>query len=85
MDGAEHQMAGQGRLHADLRGLFVTDFPHHDHIRILAQERPQSAGKGQPDRGLDLDLIDPVQPVLHRIFDGHDVFRRRSNLIEGRV
>src|ERR1700730_1268101 len=71
----EHQVAGEARLYRDLRGLEVTDFADHDHIRILAQDGAQAAGESHLDLGVHLGLADAVDVVLDRILDRHDVAR----------
>jgi hypothetical protein len=40
---------------------------------VLAQERPQGAGKGHADRLMHLDLFDPRQVVFDRVLDGEDL------------
>ena len=40
------------------------DLPHHDHVGVLAHDVAQAGGKGQPDLGVDVDLVDPVHLVL---------------------
>src|SRR4051812_46926538 len=39
--GGEDQMAGQARLHRNLRGLQVADLADHHHVRVLAQDGSQ--------------------------------------------
>src|SRR5947209_685086 len=47
MDGGEHEMAGQRRLHGDRGRLFITDLADHDLVGIVAEDGAQSAGEGQ--------------------------------------
>ena len=63
-------MTCQRRLNGDLCGLQVADFTDHDDIRVLAHNGPQRVGKGQPDLWLDLDLVDALHLVFHRVFYG---------------
>ena len=49
VQGAEHQVTGQGGLNGNLRGLQVAHFTHHDDVRVLAQEGAQRLAEGQPD------------------------------------
>ena len=69
----EHQVAGEARLHGDLRGLQVADFADQHHVRVLAQDGAQAAREGHLDLGVDLGLADAVDVVLDRILDRHDV------------
>ena len=78
MHGGEHQVAGEGALHRDVRGLGVADLADHDHVRVLAHERTQGGGKVQSDRRLHLGLVDALDFVLDRVLD-------RENLARGLV
>ena len=39
-------------------------------------------GEGQPDLRIDVDLVDPVHLVFHRIFDGDDLLVRQVDALE---
>jgi hypothetical protein len=41
VDGREHQVAGERRLHRQVGGLAVADLADHDDVRVLAQRRAQ--------------------------------------------
>ena len=69
----QHQVAGQRRLDRGARGLDVAHFADQDDVRVLAHDRAQGAGEIQPDLRLDLDLVDAVHPVFHRVLDGDDL------------
>ena len=73
MQRREHQVAGEARLHRDLRGLEVADLADHDHVRVLAEDRAQPACEGHLDLGVHLGLTDAVDVILDRILDRHDV------------
>ena len=73
MQRREHQMPGQRRLHGDLRGLPVADFADHDDVGVLPQDGPQQAGEGQADLRAHLDLVDALELILDRVFDGDDL------------
>ena len=45
VQGAEDQVAGQGRLHGDLGGFLVADFADQDDVRVLTQHRPEDAAR----------------------------------------
>ena len=72
VQGAEDQVAGQRSPDGDLRGFEVAHFPHHDYVRVAAQNAAQSGGEAQPDLGPDGNLDDAVQFMLHRLLDGDD-------------
>src|SRR5205823_4709832 len=44
----EHEVAGEGRLDGDLRGLEVADLADQDDVRILPQERTKGGGEVEP-------------------------------------
>ena len=69
-------MSGQRGMNRDMRGLGIADFADHDHVGILAHERAQRARKCQPDRRLDLRLVDAGDFVFDRILDGQDLADR---------
>ena len=66
-------MTGLGRLDRDFRGLQIANLTDHHHIRILAQKRTQSLGKGEPNAHIDLGLIDPLHINFDRVFSGGDI------------
>jgi len=68
-----HQVTGQTRLHGNLCRLQVTNFPDHDHIRILTQNRTQRFCKRHVDFGIDLCLTHTVKIVFNRVFYRHDI------------
>jgi hypothetical protein len=39
----------------------------------VTQDRSQTGGEGQPYLGMDLDLVDPVELILDRVFRGDDL------------
>ena len=68
----ENQMAGERRLHGDLRRFLVANFADENHVRVVAQNRTQSARKRQPGLFVDLDLVDALELVFHRVFNRDD-------------
>ncbi|MNF43916.1 hypothetical protein D3C84_250170 [compost metagenome] len=75
VQGGQHQVTGERRLHGDLGGFLVADLADHHHVRVLAQDGAQAAGEGHVDLGVDLGLADALDVVLDRVFDGEDVAR----------
>src|SRR5215831_7052631 len=82
VDRGKYQVAGQGRLNGDLRGLFVTNFTDHDLVRIVTQNRAQPAGKGQTLFLVHRDLRDSMQLVFDRILDGDDLVFFVANFVK---
>ena len=78
-------MSGHRGFHRDLRGFAVTDFAHHDHVRVLAQDGPQAPRKGQFRPWIDLHLTNAVDRIFDRVFDGHDVAGLVVQMVEGGV
>ena len=78
-------MTGEGRLHRDLRRLAIADLAHQHHVGILPQDRAQCCGEGEACLFLHLHLHDPLHPVLHRVFDRHDVDALALDLVDARV
>src|SRR6266513_1019262 len=70
VQGGEDQVPGQRRLNRNLRRLQVACFSHHYAVRVLAQERPQNARKGQADGFVHRHLHDSFQVVFDRLLRG---------------
>src|SRR5688572_20337738 len=85
VNGGEDEVAGQRRLHGDLRGLFVADLTDHDLVRIVAEDRAQTAREREALLLVDRDLRDAAQLILDRVFDGDDLVFGRLDLGERRV
>ena len=73
VDGRDHQMPGQRRLHGDPRGLLVADLADHDHVRVLAQDRAEAGGERQANVTAGLHLHHPWQLELDRVLDRDDL------------
>src|SRR5579862_9446697 len=69
----ENEMPRLCRLDGDLGGLEVTDLTHHDHVRVLAQERTHRRREGESYLGVDVDLIHSRKVDFRRVFGGRDV------------
>ena len=85
MQSGEHQMPRQGGVYSQRSGFVVADFPDHDDVRVLPDERAQSIGKSEVDVGLDLRLVDAGNPVFNRIFNRGDVYLRRVQNVQNRI
>src|SRR5437870_3978173 len=62
-------MAGESCLDSKVGGFAVANLTHHNDVRVLAQQGTQTRGKGHPGLRVNLGLVDPAHPVLHRVFD----------------
>src|SRR5262249_11305214 len=69
----EYQMAGERGIDGDSGGFDVTNFPDHDHVRRLAENRTQCHRKVEPDGLVHLHLVDTGEQIFDRIFDGDDL------------
>ncbi len=59
VQGRQHQVAGEGGLHRQLRGLLVPDLADQHHVRVLPEHVTQPAGERQADARIDLRLVHP--------------------------
>ena len=75
----EDEVAGLRGLHGRPGGLLIADLTNQHHIRILAEDRPQRAGKGQLDLLVDLRLVHTGDLVFDRIFNRDDVRPLRAH------
>ena len=74
----QHEVAGLGRGHRDLRGLEVAHLADQDHVGILAQRRTQRARERhrvEPDLALVEHRALVAERVLDRVLDRDDVIR----------
>src|SRR5947207_15257762 len=85
MQRGKHQMAGERRLHGDVRGFRVTDFTNHEHVRVLPHDGAQAVGEREPDLRLDLNLVDAAQLVFHRVFNRDDFLSRIVDFLKHAV
>ena len=85
VDGGEDEVAGEGGLDGDVRGLRVADLPHHDLVRVVAQDGAQAAGEGEALLLVHRDLGDPLELVLDGVLDGDDLVFLGLDLGEGGV
>ncbi len=81
----QHQVACLGRLDRDVRGFQVADFPHHDDVGILPQERLERRGEGQPGFLVHVDLVDAGQVDFRRVFRRRDVHPRLVQHVQAGV
>ena len=73
MQGGKEQVSGKGGPHPQFGGFGVTHLSHHDDVRVLAQDGPQSGGESKAGFGVNLHLVDAHQAVFHRIFQGDNI------------
>ena len=67
----QHEVTGERGLHRDAGRLDVADLADQDHVGVLAQDRPETVGEGEPGLLVDLDLVDLGEDVLDRVLDRH--------------
>ena len=73
VQGREGKTAGRGEFECDFGCFGVADLAHHDHIRVLTQDRTQRRRKGQADLVIHLRLTDTRQTIFDRVFQRHDI------------
>jgi hypothetical protein len=85
MERGEDEMAGHRRLDRDRRGLWVAHLADQEHVRVGAEDRPEPAREAEAALGVDLDLVDAVEPVLDRVLDRHHDAIASVQVVEGPV
>ncbi len=75
-------MSGLCGLNSDGCRFGIADLSQHDDVRILAENRPETAGECHPRLAIELNLPDIVNPVFHRIFESHDIAVRTVQFIQ---
>src|SRR5579871_2549219 len=85
MQRAEYLVARQGGSDGDLCRFRVSDFADHHHIRVLAQDRPESVCEMEVTTRTNRDLSDPGQFVFDGILDGQDLFFGRVDPLKNGV
>ncbi len=73
MKGGKNQVPCESSVNGNLSGFPVTDFSHHNYIRVLTHYRAESVGEREIDFGVYLYLIDARQLILHRVFNGYNI------------
>jgi hypothetical protein len=68
----QHEVAGQRRLHRDLRRLGVAHLADHNDVGVLPDNRSERVRKGETNFRFHLHLIDSPNVVLYRILDRDD-------------
>src|SRR5690606_5335003 len=56
VEGAQHQVAGEGGAHGDVGGFAVADFADQDDVGVVAEDGAEDVGERQSDFGVDLQL-----------------------------
>ena len=54
----------------------ISDFSHHDHIRVLPEDRSERGGERETDIRADVRLVDAEEIVFDWIFDRRDIHLR---------
>ena len=66
-------MAGDSGAHGDVGGLAVADLAHGDDVRVLTQNGAQAGGEGHAGLFVDLDLVDTVEVIFHRVLQSDQI------------
>ena len=85
VDGREHEVSGQGGTNRDLDGFLIPNLADQDDIRILSEDGAQPRGEGETNRLVDLGLIDALDLVLDRVFQGDDLRAGGAQGIQRRI
>jgi hypothetical protein len=71
--GGEHEVPGERRLRRHQRRLVVAHLADEHHVRVLAEDRAQRRGEGEPGALVRLHLHHAGQAPLDRVLDGDHV------------
>jgi hypothetical protein len=85
VQGRQHEVPRQRRLHGHLGRLGVADFAHQNHVGILAEDRTQRRRKAKLHARIDLHLVDQFELVFDRVLDRHDVAVYRFDQLDGGI
>src|SRR4029079_8953545 len=80
-----HQVAGERRLDRVFGRFQIANFADQHYVGVVTQDTAQAGGKRQPDLGVNLDLVDSFQLILHRVFGGDDLDLFVLDLVERAV
>src|SRR5436305_9055024 len=72
MQCGEHEMSRERCLDRDLRRFLVPDFTDEYDIRVMAENRAQSASKSQPRLLGHLNLVHAAKLILDWVFNRYD-------------
>jgi hypothetical protein len=73
MDRGEHKVTGNRSCHSNLSCLGIANFPDHNDVGILTQDRSKGSGEGEARTWVHLDLIHSGHPILNRILKCDDI------------
>ena len=85
MEGAEHEVAGEGRFDRDVGGFLVPHLTDHDDVRICPQKRPHGGGEIQPDLLMNLELAQPFLCNFNGVFRRPDFPLFGVDMLQNRV
>ncbi len=69
MDGGKEQMSGERGLNRNFGRFKVTNFSHHDDVRVLAENRAQAFSKRILFARFNLALVQALHFILNRVFE----------------
>src|SRR5262249_17728832 len=79
---AEHLVAGQGRFDGDFGGFGIANFPDHDDVGVLAENRTEGIGESKANFLFGGHLVDARGLEFDRVFDGDDVVNWTVQLVQ---
>src|SRR5262249_10863952 len=78
----KNQMSRERRLNGDLCGLKIPRLANHDPVRVLPQEVPQNACKGESDPFVDWYLHNAFEIVFDWLLGGDQLRINRVDLAQ---
>src|SRR5688572_15136245 len=85
MHRAQNLVTSQRGFDGDLSRFRIANFTDHHNVRVLTEDRPESACESKSDFLLHRHLVDAGNLEFDGILDGNDVELRIIELIERRV
>ena len=73
MEGADDKVTCHGRPEGNLCRLKIPDLPHQDDIGVLPEDGAKAVGKGEANLRVYLNLINPFDVILDRVFHSHNI------------
>ena len=85
MQGAQDEMAGEGRFDTGVGCFFIPHFSYHDDVGVGTKKCPHGTREGESDLRLDLHLAQAILSNFHWIFRGPYLDVRGVDVPQDRV